>query len=115
MSKPPAQYLGVSGGPSEATCPPPSPSRGEQVGSPASAHPVNMHTWLMVCFSFKEDNGVKLVDPSGEMLAPSWEEHATCLANAEQQDLQRVLVAIMEKAAVDLQCDAFIVMGRDTR
>ncbi|XP_017519071.1 phosphoacetylglucosamine mutase isoform X2 [Manis javanica] len=49
------------------------------------------------------------------MLAPSWEEHATCLANAEQQDLQRVLVAITEKAAVDLQRNAFIVMGRDTR
>ncbi|KAI5930640.1 phosphoacetylglucosamine mutase isoform X1 [Manis javanica] len=63
----------------------------------------------------EEDNGVKLVDPSGEMLAPSWEEHATCLANAEQQDLQRVLVAITEKAAVDLQRNAFIVMGRDTR
>ncbi|KAK2498063.1 hypothetical protein MC885_009707 [Smutsia gigantea] len=63
----------------------------------------------------EEDNGVKLVDPLGEMLAPSWEEHATCLANAEQQDLQRVLVAIAEEAAVDLQREAFVVMGRDTR
>ncbi|XP_054425643.1 phosphoacetylglucosamine mutase isoform X3 [Pteronotus mesoamericanus] len=49
------------------------------------------------------------------MLAPSWEEHATCLANAEEQDLQRVLLDISKKAAVDLQQDAFVVIGRDTR
>ncbi|KAM8777966.1 phosphoacetylglucosamine mutase isoform 2-T4 [Rhynchonycteris naso] len=63
----------------------------------------------------EEDNGVKLVDPLGEMLAPSWEEHATCLANAEEQNMQRVLMNICEKAAVDLQQAAFIVIGRDTR
>lgn len=63
----------------------------------------------------EEDNGVKLIDPLGEMLAPSWEEHATCLANAEEQDLQRVLVGISESEAVDLQQDAFVVIGRDTR
>ncbi|EHB14751.1 Phosphoacetylglucosamine mutase [Heterocephalus glaber] len=63
----------------------------------------------------EEDNGVKLVDPLGEMLAPSWEEHATRLANAEEQDLQRVLVDISESEAVDLQQDAFVVIGRDTR
>lgn len=58
---------------------------------------------------------MKLIDPLGEMLAPSWEEHATCLANAEEQDLQRVLVGISESEAVDLQQDAFVVIGRDTR
>uniref|UniRef100_A0A8C9BK38 Phosphoacetylglucosamine mutase n=1 Tax=Phocoena sinus TaxID=42100 RepID=A0A8C9BK38_PHOSS len=63
----------------------------------------------------EEDNGVKLVDPLGEMLAPSWEDHATCLANAEEQDLPRVLVDIGEKAAVNLHQDAFVVIGRDTR
>ncbi|KAF6115473.1 phosphoglucomutase 3 [Phyllostomus discolor] len=63
----------------------------------------------------EEDNGVKLVDPLGEMLAPSWEEHATCLANAEEQDVQSVLLDISKKAAVDLQRDAYVVIGRDTR
>lgn len=29
----------------------------------------------------EEDNGVKLVDPKGEMLESSWEAHATYLAN----------------------------------
>lgn len=63
----------------------------------------------------EEDNGVKLVDPLGEMLAPAWEEHATCLANAEEQDVTRVLVDISEKEAVNLQQEAFVVIGRDTR
>lgn len=76
---------------------------------------MGMHRWLIVGFSFKEDNGVKLVDPLGEMLAPSWEEHATCLANAEERDVWRVLMDISEKAAVNLQQEAFVVIGRDTR
>uniref|UniRef100_A0A8V8TNG4 phosphoacetylglucosamine mutase n=1 Tax=Homo sapiens TaxID=9606 RepID=A0A8V8TNG4_HUMAN len=63
----------------------------------------------------EEDNGVKLVDPLGEMLAPSWEEHATCLANAEEQDMQRVLIDISEKEAVNLQQDAFVVIGPAVR
>ena len=29
----------------------------------------------------EEDNGVKLVDPLGEMLEATWEKHATALAN----------------------------------
>lgn len=74
-----------------------------------------VHRWLLICFSLKDDNGVKLVDPLGEMLAPSWEEHATHLANAEEQDLARALVAISEEAAVNLHQDAFVVIGRDTR
>ncbi|XP_037375922.1 phosphoacetylglucosamine mutase [Talpa occidentalis] len=63
----------------------------------------------------EEDNGVKLVDLLGEMLVPSWEEHATCLTNAEQQNMLRVLMDISEKEAVNLQQDAFVVIGRDTR
>ncbi len=31
----------------------------------------------------EQDNGVKLVDPAGEMLEQSWEAVATELANAE--------------------------------
>ncbi|XP_003801353.1 phosphoacetylglucosamine mutase [Otolemur garnettii] len=63
----------------------------------------------------EEDNGVKLVDPLGEMLAPSWEEHATRLANAEDQDLPGVLESISVEEAVPLRQDAIVVIGRDTR
>ncbi|KAJ6665827.1 hypothetical protein lerEdw1_001299 [Lerista edwardsae] len=63
----------------------------------------------------EEDNGVKLIDPLGEMLAPTWEEHATRLANADDDKVQQVLSDISQKEAVNLQHDAFIVIGRDTR
>uniref|UniRef100_A0A8B9ZP95 Phosphoacetylglucosamine mutase n=1 Tax=Anas zonorhyncha TaxID=75864 RepID=A0A8B9ZP95_9AVES len=63
----------------------------------------------------EEDNGVKLVDPLGEMLHPSWEEYATQLANAEEQDLQKTLTEICQKAAVNQQKDASVFIGRDTR
>ncbi|XP_053143094.1 phosphoacetylglucosamine mutase [Hemicordylus capensis] len=63
----------------------------------------------------EEDNGVKLIDPLGEMLAPAWEEHATRLALAEEDELQSVVSDICQKEVVNLQHDAFIVIGRDTR
>ncbi|XP_042659579.1 phosphoacetylglucosamine mutase isoform X1 [Tyto alba] len=63
----------------------------------------------------EEDNGVKLVDPLGEMLHPSWEEYATQLANAEEQDLPRIITEICQKAAVNQHKDASVFIGRDTR
>ncbi|NXI59324.1 AGM1 mutase, partial [Chloroceryle aenea] len=63
----------------------------------------------------EEDNGVKLVDPLGEMLHPSWEEYATQLANAEEQELQKIITEICQKAAVNQQKDASVFIGRDTR
>ncbi|KAM6355333.1 phosphoacetylglucosamine mutase isoform 1-T1 [Podargus strigoides] len=63
----------------------------------------------------EEDNGVKLVDPLGEMLHPSWEEYATQLANAEEQELQEIITEICQKAAVNQHKDASVFIGRDTR
>ncbi|NXT38205.1 AGM1 mutase, partial [Pelecanoides urinatrix] len=63
----------------------------------------------------EEDNGVKLVDPCGEMLHPSWEEYATQLANAEDQELQKIITEICQKAAVNQYKDASVFIGRDTR
>ncbi|NXP28483.1 AGM1 mutase, partial [Scytalopus superciliaris] len=63
----------------------------------------------------EEDNGIKLVDPLGEMLHPSWEEYATQLVNAEEQELQEVITEICQKAAVNLHKDALVFIGRDTR
>ncbi|XP_054051392.1 phosphoacetylglucosamine mutase isoform X1 [Rissa tridactyla] len=63
----------------------------------------------------EEDNGVKLVDPLGEMLHPSWEEYATQLANAEEQELQKIITEICQKAAVNQHQDASVFIGRDTR
>ncbi|XP_072907817.1 phosphoacetylglucosamine mutase [Hemitrygon akajei] len=63
----------------------------------------------------EEDNGVKLVDPLGEMLVSAWEAHATQLANAEDQDLKSALTNIVEKESINLQEEARIFLGRDTR
>ncbi|XP_075001500.1 phosphoacetylglucosamine mutase isoform X2 [Calonectris borealis] len=63
----------------------------------------------------EEDNGVKLVDPLGEMLHPSWEEYATQLANAEERELQKIITEICQKAAVNQYKDASVFIGRDTR
>ncbi|KFO94840.1 Phosphoacetylglucosamine mutase, partial [Buceros rhinoceros silvestris] len=63
----------------------------------------------------EEDNGIKLVDPLGEMLHPAWEEYATQLANAEEQELQKIITEICQKAAVNQDKDASVVIGRDTR
>lgn len=63
----------------------------------------------------QEDNGVKLIDPMGEMVTPAWEGYATQLANAEQEALCTVLENIVEKEAIDMSEAASVVVGRDTR
>ncbi|XP_068004791.1 phosphoacetylglucosamine mutase isoform X2 [Melanerpes formicivorus] len=63
----------------------------------------------------EEDNGIKLVDPLGEMLHPSWEEYATQLANAEEEELQSIITEICQQAAVKQHKDASVFIGRDTR
>ncbi|NXN14159.1 AGM1 mutase, partial [Indicator maculatus] len=63
----------------------------------------------------EEDNGVKLVDPLGEMLHPSWEVYATQLANAEEEELQNIITEICQKASVNQHKDGSVFIGRDTR
>ncbi|XP_069829615.1 phosphoacetylglucosamine mutase isoform X2 [Dendropsophus ebraccatus] len=63
----------------------------------------------------EEDNGVKLVDPMGEMLHQEWEMYATNLANAEEQELQTVLTSIIKQEAINMQEESSVAIGRDTR
>ncbi|GAB1310877.1 Phosphoacetylglucosamine Mutase [Madurella fahalii] len=62
------------------------------------------------------DNGVKIVDPMGEMLEQDWERYATALVNAPSDE---ELVGIYRKLATDLKVDlrapAKVIYGRDTR
>ncbi|ODQ68541.1 Phosphoacetylglucosamine mutase [Nadsonia fulvescens var. elongata DSM 6958] len=63
-----------------------------------------------------EDNGVKLVDPMGEMLEASWESHATSLANAETEaDLILVYEGLVAKFSIDLSRPARVVFAKDSR
>jgi len=64
----------------------------------------------------EEDNGVKLVDPRGEMLEASWEAHASTLANAATtDDLIEAIEVFVRSARIDLSKPARVVYGRDTR
>jgi phosphoacetylglucosamine mutase len=64
----------------------------------------------------EEDNGVKLVDPEGEMLSQHWEAYATQLANCEHHEqLPQVLQQIAEKEGIALDTQANVITGRDTR
>lgn len=72
---------------------------------------------LMITAShnLEPDNGVKLVDPAGEMLESSWEKIATEIANVDDVDLVECLKKIVKQENIDQDASATVIMGRDTR
>lgn len=63
-----------------------------------------------------EDNGIKLVDPMGEMLETAWEEHGTTLANAtDDAALVEAYEFIAKKMQINLKNPAKAIFARDTR
>lgn len=58
---------------------------------------------------------MKLIDPMGEMLKPTWEGYATQLANTEQEDLLDALKEVIEKEAINMSQEANVFVGKDTR
>lgn len=64
----------------------------------------------------QHDNGVKLIDPQGEMLEASWEGLATKLANALNiQDVCSQLTDIVLEYNISPSCTPSVLIGRDTR
>ena len=62
------------------------------------------------------DNGVKMVDPMGDMLEQSWEKHATALANASTDEmLATAYQSLVTELNVNLNNKARVVFARDTR
>ncbi|XP_011501168.1 PREDICTED: phosphoacetylglucosamine mutase [Ceratosolen solmsi marchali] len=61
------------------------------------------------------DNGVKVVDPNGEMLETSWEIIATKLANVEDDKVISILQEIIKEQNIDTSLSASVIIGRDTR
>lgn len=61
------------------------------------------------------DNGIKVVDPSGEMMEESWETHATDLANCPDADLPQQYQRLASLLGVDMNQPANIVIAKDTR
>ncbi|KAF8457813.1 hypothetical protein BGX38DRAFT_1139284 [Terfezia claveryi] len=63
-----------------------------------------------------EDNGVKLVDPMGEMLEASWEQYATLLANSTtDEELLENYELVIKKANIRADAPANVVYAKDTR
>nr|UEK51569.1 NST-like protein [Parasacculina yatsui] len=62
-----------------------------------------------------QDNGVKLVDPQGEMLDASWEPLASGLANVGDEFLWAKLVEIVQQENVDFTQKAAVIVARDNR
>ncbi|KAJ1036551.1 hypothetical protein NDA13_000083 [Ustilago tritici] len=73
---------------------------------------------LMVTASHnpEHDNGVKMVDPRGEMLESSWEPFCTTIANAvTDQDLIAALEKLVSHFKIDLTQPANVIVAYDTR
>lgn len=63
-----------------------------------------------------EDNGVKLVDPRGEMITGEWEDLATTLANVPDDKIHEVVSEITTKMGIKiLEDDVKVAVARDTR
>ncbi|KAJ3196750.1 Phosphoacetylglucosamine Mutase [Irineochytrium annulatum] len=63
-----------------------------------------------------KDNGVKLVEPLGEMLTQKWEAYATALANApDTESIENILNGIVADEKIVPSAPARIAIARDTR
>ncbi|KAF7588294.1 Phosphoacetylglucosamine Mutase [Aspergillus hancockii] len=62
-----------------------------------------------------EDNGVKLVDPMGEMLEAEWEAYATKLANAPLDKIADVYEELIQEIDISMENPSRVVFARDTR
>ena len=62
-----------------------------------------------------EDNGVKLVDPMGEMLEQSWESYSTELANTPDESVVDVYRRLEKELKINGETPARVIFGRDTR
>jgi phosphoacetylglucosamine mutase len=62
------------------------------------------------------DNGVKIVDSDGGMMAQSWEPYAEQLVNTKNvSEVLALLENIAEKEGIDKGTPSVVVIGRDTR
>ncbi|KAI1345184.1 phosphoglucomutase/phosphomannomutase domain-containing protein [Xylariaceae sp. FL0016] len=62
------------------------------------------------------DNGVKIVDPMGDMLEQEWEAYATNLVNApSHEELVDYFHKLADALKIDLASPGKVIAGRDTR
>ncbi|KAK5739297.1 Phosphoacetylglucosamine Mutase [Elasticomyces elasticus] len=63
-----------------------------------------------------EDNGVKIVDPEGEMLSEEWEWYATELANCRTpEEVRNGFIHAINLLRLNHEADRKVIFARDTR
>ena len=75
-------------------------------------------TGVMITASHNEytDNGVKIIDSTGEMLSPEWEKYAELLANSnDQQELIDHVDQVLKETNTKLTGNAIVYIAKDTR
>ncbi|WKY08082.1 hypothetical protein Q1695_007520 [Nippostrongylus brasiliensis] len=82
------------------------------------ARELNRAIGLMITASHNpaKDNGVKIIDPNGEMLAPEWEKYASELVNASDDQLPTAVRAL--EVQVETQrstSNALVMCAMDSR
>lgn len=87
----------------------------KKTASTFNIHCIHYFVSVLVLPTIQEDNGVKLIDPLGEMLSPTWEGYATLVANAEEGDLVDALKEVIAKEEIEMSQKASVFVGRDTR
>lgn len=66
--------------------------------------------------NYAADNGVKIVDPQGEMLEQKWEEYATYWANARDPATTKYCYGhLVQKLDIPTSAPAKVIFARDTR
>lgn len=63
----------------------------------------------------EEDNGVKIIDPKGEMLEMEWENIATDLVNVTDDTLEAEVGKIIAQQKIDMNAQSNVFIGMDTR
>nr|XP_018910428.1 PREDICTED: phosphoacetylglucosamine mutase-like [Bemisia tabaci] len=63
----------------------------------------------------EDDNGIKIVDPMGEMLEGAWETYATDMVNTPDASLEQFLQRVIATHQVNLKAKSLVFLGWDTR
>jgi phosphoacetylglucosamine mutase len=61
------------------------------------------------------DNGVKIIDPKGDMLEQEWESIATDLVNVADDELESEVAKIIAQQKIDMNAHSNVFVGMDTR